>query len=771
MKTLFLKLFPGSCGFRKEYISQNLWFQRIFIITAIGFYIGLGYVHSINNPYISQYVFIIRLGIVAPMAIFVFVLTFFDNYEKYGGFFFACCIIAAGTGMIFLIKVSHSPVKHYLISGLVVLIFINYTLKLISPWPFISGWSLVLVYNIMDRICPLMDVPFFLKSNINEFLYINIYLLLSNLFGSYVTYIFETYEKKNYLLKTALEQEKERIVTANQTLESKAFERARVLDEKNKELVYAFEKERGMEDELAKGKEEYLRIIENIYEACFEIDVKGRFKVFNSAVKKLLAFKEENLRACYIWDFLDQENSEKLKNELWEFNKSNKKSAALRFNILNPDSTKKDVEVTISRRMGKKGELAGFLGIARDITRRIEKEKAVHKAKENAEKSDKIKSRFIENINHEIRTPLNGISGFTHILLGSRDLTDEDRKKAELIKLSLDQMNFIVGDLLDFSRIHDGYIIFEKESFSFKTMIEELKLRMERYDFYKKTNFVFNSDENIDNFYIGDKQRLIKIFENILEYAVKSSFGEKIVFFVEPVEKIHSGDLLVFSVLFSGNISAERIKERFYTDREGRSFYEDDEIIFSELGVGFSLAKYYLEKMGGRVFFESNESSDELNTKIVMELFMEKDMGVISKNDLKKQANILENSVILVVEDNIVNQKVIMSMLKKDGAKVLVASNGQEGIDILEKEDIDLVLMDIQMPVMDGITATQRIRAGDSGMLKKDIPVIAVTAHTVKVDKNKCLDAGMNAYITKPVKPDILIFEVTKFLLEKRQKK
>lgn len=142
------------------------------------------------------------------------------------------------------------------------------------------------------------------------------------------------------------------------------------------------------------------------------------------------------------------------------------------------------------------------------------------------------------------------------------------------------------------------------------------------------------------------------------------------------------------------------------------------------------------------------------------------------KNEHKtnsKDGNPLESANILVVEDNLINQKVIMSIIKKEGANVMIASNGQEGIEALAKNSIDIILMDIQMPVMDGITATKKIRLGAAGQNKKEVPVIAVTAHAIKVDKKKCLNAGMNGYITKPVRPDILKAEIIKFLLEMRQ--
>ena len=119
---------------------------------------------------------------------------------------------------------------------------------------------------------------------------------------------------------------------------------------------------------------------------------------------------------------------------------------------------------------------------------------------------------------------------------------------------------------------------------------------------------------------------------------------------------------------------------------------------------------------------------------------------------------------VLVVEDNVVNQKIINIMLKKEGNNVFVASNGKEGINFLRNNDIDIILMDIQMPVMDGISAARAIRSGGAGESKKNIPVIAVTAHSVSADRNKCLDAGMNDYMTKPVKPEELKALLMKYL-------
>lgn len=753
----------NDADFKRQYIDKNLWFQRFSIIIAVIAYIGFGYFHSVKNPYISNYVLEIRLGIITPMALCLFVLTFFKSYEKFGSFLFALTILLAGVSMIFLIKMSHAPVKYYLISSLVILLFINYGLKIMVPWVLFSGWGTILAYNLIEIFSPMLDSAYFSMSSTAEILYMNLYLIIVNLYGSYVSFAIEFSEKKEFLVKSTLERNQDEILKSNSNLQIEIKKKIFDLDEKNRELLSSIEETKNIQKKMEQGKQEHLFIIESIDEACFAIDIQGQFKAFNSAVKRLFSCEEKKLKECYLWDFLDQKTAEKLKTEILEFNNSEKKSEIFYFNVLNPDSSLKFIEATISRRLDEYNELTGFYGIARDITERINKEKAIKEAMESAKESDRVKLKFLENINHELRTPLNGINGFTHMLLASENLMENDKKRVELIKLSLDQMLSTVMDLLDFYKSQVDEIIIEKQSFTMDEIIKDLSEQVAIYSFYKKNDFNFHVDEKITAQYNSDKTRLTKIFRNMLEYCVKLSFGQEIKFRAKTTEKGETGDLLSFTIEYKG-------APILHNNNFDKDFMKDQEKVLGHFGVGFAVAKYFLEKMGGKIFFFSSNEDPIFNNAVVMELFMEKNKEVIKNKKDEDPETAISGSKILIVEDNIVNQKVAAAMLKKEGAVITLASDGQEGLKQLMDHEIDIILMDIQMPVMDGISATKAIRSGEAGDSNKNIPIIAVTAHAIKADKNKCLDAGMNAYITKPIKPDVLKSEIKKYLNGKKAK-
>ncbi|MGE4520503.1 MAG: response regulator [Desulfobacteraceae bacterium] len=721
--------------FKKNYVLKNLWYQRLSIFIAIIVYVGLGYFHARENPSLAKYIYSIRLGIVAPVAFLIIFCSFFKIYEKIAGFLFSVGIIAAGAGVIVLIKFCDDSAKYYFLTGLILIVFMNYTLKILLPWAFLSGIGIALVFNFSDYI-------FNVESSANveaglasaDYMYVNMYLLAANVLGAYLAWVFEVYEKKDFLFKKNLEQEKFRIGSLNKSLQSSVQNKISALKEKDIQLKSFYEEKKSIEKELKNKSNEYLNLIANIEDACFEIDRTGSILLLNPGLSNLLETDYSQIRGKSLFDFLDSENTLKLKNEIWAFAQSADKTLTIGFNVMcrNEDRTVKHVEASVTKKFDSKGSHCGYLGIARDISKRRAVEKEL-------EKTNRLKTFFLENINHELRTPLNGMTGFTHMLLSSRTLAEEDRKKALLIRESLEHMTFLINDLLDFSKVYEDEMVFENDRFFFSDLIERIIKQSKRYSFSSDFDIVFDKDNKISESYIGDLKRLANAVGSLIETSLRFWGPQNLELKAFAAGSDKDKDIVRLNVRPQ---KAHEIKDNFHFDA--------DLNCISRSGFLFSVAGTMIEKMGGKVFAASDDENG-----FFVELKLEKDYP-----DDPAEENIGEQLIsdknILVVEDNKVNQMVLEAILKKEGANIFLASDGEKGIELLLNENIDIVLMDIQMPVMDGITAAQKIRAGEAGELKKNIPVIAVTAHAVTADRAKCIEAGMNDYLTKPVRPDVL---------------
>lgn len=735
---------------------KNLWYQRVLIFIAILIYIGLGYFHAKENPYLAKYIYVIRLGIVAPLAFIIIACSFFKIYEKLAGFLFSLGIIAAGSGVIVLIKFCDDSAKYYFLTGLILIVFMNYTLKILLPWSFLSGAGIAVVFNLSDFIFRI-DSSAAVHSTFtsSDYIYVNVYLLVANVLGAYLAFVFELYEKKDFFFKRRLEKEKFRIGSLNKNLESAVKKTRSDLIEKNIKLRTFYEEKKAIEKELKNKSNDYLNLIASIDDACFEINKSGKIILLNPGLSNILETDYSNIKDKSLFDFLDEESSAAVRSGMEKFCESKKTTLRINFRIicLNKERTIKHIEASVTKKFSSRGKLSGYLGIARDVTKR-------HKIEKELEKADRLKSFFLENINHELRTPLNGMTGFTHMLIGSDTLLEEDRKKALMIKASLDHMTFLINDLLDFSKIYAEEMVVEKERFIFSDLIRGIERQCKRYSFSSDFNIIFNKDNTIAESYIGDIKTLTNAIGSLLQTALRFWGPENLIMHAFCEAHLDGKDLIKISIhpqdcenkklLLPCNNIDSALNFNRDLDCSGKS-----DFLFSVAGI-------MLEKIGGKLI-----TGEENNNGFFVEIPLEKDYSVISENGKEKKEQLIADKNILVVEDNKINQMVLEAILKKEGANIFLAADGKKGIDLLLSTDIDLILMDIQMPVMDGITTAEKIRAGEAGEHKKNVPVIAVTAHAVKADRTRCLEAGMNDYLTKPVNPDVLKTAIIKNLFKK----
>jgi len=398
-------------------------------------------------------------------------------------------------------------------------------------------------------------------------------------------------------------------------------------------------------------------------------------------------------------------------------------------------------------------ELADVINSMIKSRNKIQKELESQKYK--AEEATNAKSEFLANMSHEIRTPMNGIIGMSHLALQT-NLTNEQKPYIENINNSANSLLNIINDILDFSKIEAGKLTVDEIDFNMIELLREIESTITTRIENKNLLFSIEHQCSHDNICYGDSLRIRQILINLIGNAIK--FTTKGFVKVSVVRK--NNNLVRFEIEDSGiGISKEQQEKLFqsFSQADGSTTRK-----YGGTGLGLSISKQLVELMDGKIWVESEV---EVGSKFIFELRLNEG----NKNNIEKvkvidfkQINTLRNSNILLVEDNIINQDIIIGLLKQSGINIDIASNGKEAIDLFKKNKYELILMDLQMPIMDGYEATKIIRQND-----KDIPIIALTANAMKEDIEATRLAGMQVHLNKPIDISKLYFTLLKYISKK----
>lgn len=385
----------------------------------------------------------------------------------------------------------------------------------------------------------------------------------------------------------------------------------------------------------------------------------------------------------------------------------------------------------------------------------------LNKAKEKAEKMSQSKGEFLANMSHEIRTPMNGVIG-TLQLLEDTELSNEQKEFVEIAHRSADALLAILNDILDLSKIEAGKLSFESLVFDIKQVVNDIVILHSLKAEQQGVSLVQRADEKLPNFLMGDPMRMRQVIVNLVSNALKFTKHGEVKISIDVVNKdIDSVELRV-TVADTGIGIPQAAQDTLFdafTQADGSTTRK-----YGGTGLGLAIVSQLVDMMGGSLGMESVEGKGSsfwftANLQLTAAVPYAVVATVDGNEDLKLDAKIL------MVEDNPVNQMVAQKMLEKIGLKATIANNGIEALQCLDQQSFDLVLMDCQMPEMDGFDATREIRKLDiKARDQKHLPVVAMTANVMSGDRERCLEVGMDDYIGKPVQRDMLASVLRKWL-------
>lgn len=515
------------------------------------------------------------------------------------------------------------------------------------------------------------------------------------------------------------------------------------------------------------GSNYSLSLIEAIPDPIFAIDLEYKITDINKvAVQKTEVERQKMIGSNFSDFFTNKQIALNYCQKIFEKGTISNKPLIMK------DGQLTDVLLSGSVYNDKEGRVLGAVIVARDITaqKRIEKELIEAKvfaelttviaegAKSKAEaaaiaaeEAVRTKQQFLSNMSHEIRTPMNAIVGFTKVLLKT-DLTDKQREFLIAIKLSGDSLIVLINDILDLAKVEAGKMIFEQTPFKLEASIISMVHLFERK--IQEKNVVLNVvyDPLIPPIIIGDSIRLHQIIINLLSNAVKFTSNGEITIHVRIINETDEHLTISFSISDTGiGISASSLDKIFENFQQASI---STSRLYGGTGLGLAIVKQLVESQGGSIHVESQLDKGSVFT---FELeFKKSNFIAIPDLEIVEISPEHTNIKVLVVEDIMLNQLLMKTLLDDFGFERDIAANGKIAIEKMKTNQYDIILMDLQMPEMNGFEATDYIRS----TMHSKIPIIALTADVTTVDLEKCMAFGMNDYIAKPIDEHLLYSKI-----------
>lgn len=374
--------------------------------------------------------------------------------------------------------------------------------------------------------------------------------------------------------------------------------------------------------------------------------------------------------------------------------------------------------------------------------------------KVQAEIMNAAKSQFLSNMSQEIRIPMSGIIGMTELMMLT-NVTKEQKEYLDIINFSSSTLLAIINDILDFSRIESGKLKLESIEFSIKDLVQKTAQILDFEAKRKKLGLKLEISKNINYNIYGDPLRINQILINLTKNAVKYTERGSVAISLTEVSRSGANATLRISIKDSGvGFAQETIDKLFGTIESSGKIRLTKDFQYTGVGFGIPIIRHLVALMDGEMFLISEvgkgaEIAINIPFKLAAEEVTKSTETSVPTTFEEKEEKPHEEINILVAEDNVVNQRLVKELLGRKNYKVTIVENGLKIFDVLENTRFDAILMDIQMPIMDGLEATSIIREIEKGT-GKHIPIIGITAYAVKADKEKCISAGMDDYMSKP---------------------
>jgi len=508
-------------------------------------------------------------------------------------------------------------------------------------------------------------------------------------------------------------------------------------------------------------------LIEASLDPLVVISIEGKITDMNQAMANITGLSREGLTGTDFFKyFTDQQNAREVYQQVFE------KGSVADFPLTIRDHKLTDVLFNGSVYKDAAGKVLGAVVVARDITeqKKIEKELTAakisaelattlaHEAKNKAESATRIatdavkaKQQFLSNMSHEIRTPMNAIIGFTKVLLKT-ELTAKQKEYLTAIKMSGDALIVLINDILDLAKVDAGKMTFEQTPFKMAVSISAILHLFETKIQEKNLQLIREYDNHIPEVLVGDPVRLHQIILNLISNAVKFTNKGKITMSVRLIEESDENVRIRFSVADTGiGIDADKLENIFENFQQASS---GTSRIYGGTGLGLAIVKQLVEAQGGVTEVRSKPGEGSAFS-FTLNFLKTKDEAalVIEMAELNTE---IKNIKVLVVEDMALNQLLMKTLLDDFGFERDIVGNGKIAIEKLKVKKYDIILMDLQMPEMNGFEATEYIRT----TMKSSIPIIALTADVTTADLAKCTAVGMNDYIAKPVDERLLYHKI-----------
>ncbi len=518
------------------------------------------------------------------------------------------------------------------------------------------------------------------------------------------------------------------------------------------------------EKQLKKATEEITDLYNNAPCGYHSIDASGLVLSMNNTQMNWLGYTKADIdKKLYIKEFLDKGSVKKF-NSNFELVKSGKELLNIEYNFVRKDKTIMPVLANSSAVVDSEGRFLKTRTTIYNISERIRYEKELLRSKFIAEEALKFREQFLANVSHEIRTPLSGISGLINLMKETK-LDSEQEAYIYAMKSSSDNLIVIINDLLDLSKIDAGQMKLDEFEFILHDVTQSVYGLLKPRAVEKRIDFQIHIENNVPKNLLGDPVRISQILVNLINNSIKFTERGEVSLNINIQGTTENIQWIRFQVSDTGiGIPSNKLDSIFESFTQAGP---ESTSTYGGIGLGLAIVKKLVDLQKGTIQLEStlgigSTFSIDLPFKTIYQNNSNGSNQIIQKQ--KQFEKSLEHARILLAEDDPANQLLTKRLLQKRGIKIELASNGKICLDMALKYDYDLILMDIQMPEMNGYEALMQIR-NNFPFYKRDIPIIAITARATSNEKEKCLKMGMSDYLSKPFSPELLFRKLERHIL------